>query len=408
MSGASEKAATSTGFVLLGLVTAVQLLATFAVLSLPTLAPRAAPSFGVGPEMIGVQISFIYFAASAFSNISGLIVRRYGAVLASTAALIVSGLGMIGVASGSLVVAAIASLMIGVGYGLTNPAASHLLMKHGPRTRQNLVFALKQCGVPIGGVLAALLLPRLAERIGWQWAIVVSSGLLGLLAIVMLPRRAQWDGDRDPSARISGGLLAGARFALANPTLRSLSLMGGTFASFQFCLMSYVITMLVAEMKWDLVSAGVVASIMQAGGAVGRIAWSLIADRIGRGIEILMAIGILASLLAVMTACIGPGWSATAIVPLLAAFAFCLIGWNGVYMAEVARTVGPVNVGIATGGVLVFNFAGVVLGPSVFGLLAKLTGSYALTYGIFSVVPLIGVTALWRVLRRRAGEAWGS
>jgi len=395
----------SSGFVLLGLVTAVQLLATFAVLSLPTLAPRAAPTFGVGPEAIGLQISIIYLAASLFSNIAGVVVRRHGAVLASTSALVISGLGMIGVASGSLVIAAIGSVLLGIGYGLTNPAASHLLVRHGPRERQNLVFALKQTGVPIGGVLAALILPQLAERIGWQWAIMASSALLGALALVMLPRRSQWDGDRDPSARASGGLLAGAYFALTNPTLRSLSLMGGSFASFQFCLMSYVITMLVAELKWDLVSAGMVASVMQAGGALGRIGWSLIADRIGRGIEILMTIGVLASVLAVTTAFITPAWSAAAIVPLLAAFAFCLIGWNGVYMAEVARTAGPTNVGIATGGVLVFNFAGVVLGPSLFGLLAKLTGSYAATYGIFAVVPLIGVTALGFALRRKAQEA---
>ena len=39
------------------------------------------------------------------------------------------------------------------------------------------------------------------------------------------------------------------------------------------------------------------------------------------------------------------------------------------------------------------------------GTVDKLTGSYAATYGIFAVVPLIGVTALGFALRRKAQEA---
>lgn len=48
---------------LLVLVTAVQMLGTFAVLALPTLAPAAAPSFGVRTETVGFQLSLIYVAA---------------------------------------------------------------------------------------------------------------------------------------------------------------------------------------------------------------------------------------------------------------------------------------------------------------------------------------------------------
>jgi hypothetical protein len=70
-------------------------------------------------------------------------------------------------------------------------------------------------------------------------------------------------------------------------------------------------------------------------------------------------------------------------------------------MAEAARAAGPANVGVATGGVLVFTFAGIVIGPAAFATLYKLAGSYALTYGIFALAPLIGVAALIPVLRRR-------
>ena len=155
---------------LLGLVTGVQALATFAVLALPTLATVAAPHFGFGPETIGYQISIVYAAAALLSSVAGLYVRRHGAATMSILAMALSSVGLLGIATGSPVLAIAASSSIGAAYGLTNPAASHLLFRFAPRHRQNLVFALKQTGVPLGGILAALLLPRLAEAYGWPAA----------------------------------------------------------------------------------------------------------------------------------------------------------------------------------------------------------------------------------------------
>ena len=66
---------------LVGLVTGVQALATFAVLAMPTLATKAAPAFGLGAEAAGYQISVIYLAAACLSSMAGLFVRRYGAAL---------------------------------------------------------------------------------------------------------------------------------------------------------------------------------------------------------------------------------------------------------------------------------------------------------------------------------------
>jgi MFS family permease len=127
----------------------------------------------------------------------------------------------------------------------------------------------------------------------------------------------------------------------------------------------------------------------------------MLADRIGRGIELLAIIGVLASALGLLVASMTPAWSPYLTVVVLFAFGFCLVGWNGLYMAEVARAAGSKNVGVATGGVLAFTFAGIVIGPAAFATVYKLAGSYALTYGIFALAPLIGVAALVPVLRGR-------
>lgn len=382
---------------LLAMVTSVQALATFAVLVLPTLATKAAPDFGIGAESVGYQISLVYFAAASLSSIAGVFVRRWGGALISAVALMLGVVGLVAMSSGSVILGVLASLSIGCGYGLTNPAASHLLFRFAPRERQNLIFALKQTGVPMGGMLAALLLPSLSERLGWPWAMVTASMLLMVATLPLLGSRATLDDDRDPSARMTGGVLAGVKVVLAHPRLRAFAFMGLAYASYQFCLFTFLITMLAEDFGWPLVAAGQMVTAMQIGGAIGRIIWSVIADRTGRGLDVLILIGLGSAGFAMCLAAATSAWPVWLLGFVLVGFGFCLVGWNGLWLAEIARTCRPEDVSLATGGVLVFTFGGIVLGPAAFATAYKLIGSYALTYGAFSVLALAGVASLLAV-----------
>ena len=131
-------------------VTLVQAIVSMGMLSFSVIAPSAAQSLGVGAELIGLQISFAYIAATCCSVPAGTLVQRWGAVRASQMALLLCAAGTAVAASGYLVLAAVGSVLIGLGYGLTNPAASHLLFRFTPPHRRNLVFSLKQTGVPLG------------------------------------------------------------------------------------------------------------------------------------------------------------------------------------------------------------------------------------------------------------------
>lgn len=401
---ASRSGLTGAGLaLLLGLVTGVQALATFAVLALPTLATVAAPHFGFGAETIGYQISIVYAAAALLSSIAGLYVRRHGAATMSILAMALSATGLLGVASGSVVLAVLASASIGCAYGLTNPAASHLLFRFAPRNRQNIVFALKQTGVPLGGILAAMLLPRLAGPYGWQTAIAISAALMAVVAVPLALSRRRLDDDRNPEASLgAGGVLSGIRLVIDTPKLRALAIMGWAYASSQFCLFTFLITMLVKDLGWGLVAAGGAATVMQVGGVIGRIAWSLLADWIGRGVAILVAIGLGSAAFALVLAAATASWPDWLLLVIVFGFGFCLVGWNGLWLAEVARAARPDEVSLATGGVLAFTFAGIVLGPATFATIYRAVGSYGLTYGIFSIYTLAGVGALLWSIRNRS------
>ena len=70
------------------------------------------------------------------------------------------------------------------------------------------------------------------------------------------------------------------------------------------------------------------------------------------------------------------------------------VGWNGVYLAEIARVVPLADVGTATGGILMFTFIGVVIGPTCFGAVVAATGSYAAALAALNVPVLAAVLML--------------
>src|SRR2546429_601296 len=113
--------------------------------------------------------------------------------------------------------ATLAARVLDLGYGAASPASTHLLVPQTPRPVFNLVMSLRQIGMPLGGVLAALILPPLALTIGWRGALLMELGpVLLLIGLMEIPRR-RWDHDREPGRRILGRGLLQPFVLLAEP-----------------------------------------------------------------------------------------------------------------------------------------------------------------------------------------------
>src|SRR5688572_27882465 len=76
------------------------------------------------------------------------------------------------------------------------------------------------------------------------------------------------------------------------------------------------------------------------------------------------------------TACLDRGTPHLVVAGVNFVLRISAIGWNGVYLAEVARQAPPGKAGLATGGTLAITFMGNVLGPVMFGALAGVFRSY--------------------------------
>jgi MFS family permease len=389
----------------LAATTLCQGLATLAVFVLPVLAPAATRDLGVAPHLIGWQVAVVYVFASLGSGLSVGLLARWGPARTTQAAMLLVALGCALIAEAGLPGVLAGSALIGAAYGQTNPAAAQVLSRLASPARRNMVFAIKQTGVPIGAALSGLVLPSLALLLGWRGAALAVGAAVLLAGAALTGFRRHWDAERDPTAPLRGGRGGGAFAELrARPGLVSLALVGALYAAIQLALGAYAVTMLVEEFGWGAVGAGAAAALVQAAGAVARLAWAALADRwrgAGGGLAVLALIGLGSAAGAVLVPW-ATGWPVPAVLVLVAVLGFCAAGWNGVLIAEAARIAGPGRAGAATGGVLACTFAGVVAGPSLFALLVGLVGGYSLAFASVAVLPLAGAAVAWRARRREA------
>ena len=386
----------------LAVTTATQALTTLAALAMTAVAPKAALDLGVSPALVGYQIGVVYFAAMAISPVGGGLVRRLGATRTSQLALWLTAAGCLVSALGTLPALAAGALMTGLGYGVTNPAASHLLSRLPPTQHMNLVFSIKQCGVPIGGVLAGLMMPPLTLAHGWQLALVVSALFMLFLSAFLQKPRSAWDGDRVPGTAVLASPLESVRLVWANGILRWLALSSLLYSAVQLCLTSFLVTYLVREVALELVLAGTILAAVNAAGAAGRLAWGWLADRLRSGTAALILNGILGVAGALATASIAAGWPVWAIVAATALFGFSAVGWNGVFMAVIVRQSRPEAVALATGGSLTVTYVGITIGPAAFALLHDAGGvSYSEGYALLGAVLLAGIICLALARRNR-------
>lgn len=373
---------------------AVQSTVSMVAVTVPVLAPSAAPDIGISATSVGIYVSIMYIGSMLSSLWSGDFILRFGAIRVSQVSLALTGIGLIITAFGSIVAMVASALIIGFGYGPVTPASSHILARKAPAGMMSFIFSLKQTGVPLGGVLAGAIVPSLVLAVGWRnGSIIIGVIAISLIAFIH-PLRAEIDSDRQLKRPISlTGVSRPLQMVFSHRPLRHLAIISFLYAGMQLCLFTYLVIYLTKDIGMAFVVAGFSLSAAQMAGTIGRIIWGIMADRLLNPRLLLGLLGVGMSAGAIATALISPAWSSILIVTVLILFGMTAIGWNGVYLAEAARLAPAGQVGAATGGTLFFTYMGVVLGPSIFAAVASGTDSYPFGYIFFAALTFMGGSA---------------
>ncbi len=380
-------------WVVVAVATVVQMIVAMSNVLLPTIAPKLAEILGADPVLIGYQVSLTFGSAALATIYGGNAVLRYGAARASQMAMLCCVAGMALFAFASIPAIALGSVAIGIAAGMVNPAAAHLLVSHTPGARRNLMFSIKQTGVPVGGVITSLTAPAIAVNFGYQWSLLLVSVLALLILVFTQRHRATWDADNGATGKEQHSTFGGVPLVVRTPNLRWISLVALIFSAIQRCVMSFTVIYLVTERNLGLIEAGVLFSVVQVGGSVARICWGWLADRLRSSIAVLAIIGVVAAC-AILAMLYGDVNNKILIYMVFFILGATSLGWNGVFHAEGARLSPPGLVSMVAAGTTFFVFGGVLLGPALFALVYGVMNSYALTFQLMLIPSLIALMLL--------------
>ncbi len=348
-----------------------------AFLTVPVLATKIAAETGLPASLAGVHTALVYAGALVSGPFTQGLLARFGGIRLCQIGLCVIAAGLALATIGSPWALLVSALVAGVGHAPITPAGSHLLYARTPPHQRSLIFGLKQTGVPAGAMLVAGLAPLAALAFGWRGGVLAMAGFSLALAMALQPLRATLDADRGPQA--SASPLADAARSLgllgSQKRLRALTLMACGYGVAQFCFGSFFVVWQVQVLGVGLAEAGLHLALAQAAGVLGRIAWAVLADRLGAQ-PVLVGLGVGMVLAALALAAAGPGWPLLLVVTAGMLMGATAVGWNGVLLAEVARVAPAGQVGGATAAMGVAFGATMVVMPSLFTLLVAVTGSY--------------------------------
>jgi MFS family permease len=379
--------------------TAAQIAAAMGIAIFPVIAPQLALMLGVDASAVGYQISLLFGAAMLASTMVGTVVLRWGACRGMQWALWLAAAGMSIALIGSLWAMPLAALCIGSSNALAAAAAAHLLFRFAPPRRRNLIFSIKQTGVPLGWALIALVAPALTLRWGWRVPLVAVLVYAVAAALLFERWRRFWDDDRDPRAAGRTSLLTGVIELWRYPVLRYLGLAAFFFSFLQLCVGTFTVNLLVKDAGYSLVAAGLMLSLVQAAGMAGRLGFGWIADRSGHAIGALTVTSLCAAAGCVVSLFISADWPVYLLALFYLLFGVVAYGWNGVMHAQIARLSPPGMVSVVTGGVMIWIFAGILVGPSMFAAAYRLIGSYTTTFGFLAAAGIASALLAARAAR---------
>lgn len=314
------------------ITTLIQTALSMALLSLPITGVYSVVELGLPPALLGAQISILYIFGIVSSLLAAHFVRTLGAARTSQLALASMMVGLLLAMVPSVPTMIVAMFLMGFAYGIPNPAASHIFYRYVGSGNRNLLFSIKQAGVPLGGILAGFVTAPIAEWVSWRVSLLVPAIACAALIAGVIPFREAWDADRDRTARFRTPL-AGFGMILRAPATRLIFLSGMLLSSAQLCVSTFLVLFLTSDYAFSPVVAGSMLAGVQGAGFVGRLFWGALGDRLGSGARCLLTLSLVLAVLTAVLAFIDMSANTILLIAVLLGVGMSASGWSGVSAA---------------------------------------------------------------------------
>jgi sugar phosphate permease len=370
---------------ILALGTGAQTAYSAVFLGIPVLAPALQREYALGLTEVGLAIA----AANAGSVTTllawGLLADRIGerAVLAVGLAGCGAGLTVAAFApSFPILVAALAGA--GALGASVNAASGRAVMTWFGREQRGFALGIRQTALPIGGLIAALVLPPVEAAGGLLAGLLVLAGgcLAAALAGAVGLREAPSQGEE----------LVDIGHPIRDPRMWRLSIGSALVLVAQISILSFLILFLHQERGLSTAAAAGIFALIQALGAGLRILSGRWSDRVQARIVPLrrLALGLTATLAA---AAVLLSASLALLIPVFVAAGALSLSWNGLSFTAAAELAGRARSGAALGFQQTALAVTSATAPPAFAAVVE-ASSWSLAFGLAAAMPVFGALVL--------------
>jgi MFS family permease len=383
---------------LLTILTASYGAGAFGMLGISPLSPSLVEGLGLSRFQVAFLIPSIYLSGLLFSLPGGRLADRLGVRPAFLGGLAMAALGLAAAALAPGFVAFLVCLFAaGSGWSVVNPALGKAIMDVFPVRERGIAMGVKQMGLTLGGLVAALALPAIAAALEWRAAVGACSVIVALPVLLgWRPLAAVHPGPREIASPAGRAEPTSTWWWARRPALVIFFATGFALGMVQGAVLSYLPLFTIQGLGFDKIGAGFLVAASQAGGAASRLALGAASDRWAAGRR---------SLWLAFTGAVGAAiflvyavWPASSAV-LAGALAFATgvgaYGWVGIFFVISAEAGGRGQAGLLSGVAFAAIVLGLLVGPPTFGLLLERTDSYAVAWAVFAALSgLVAVVSL--------------
>jgi predicted MFS family arabinose efflux permease len=366
-------------WLVLGAATFAQAGASFALLGLAALAGFLQSDFKLTAAETGLLITASY-AAPLFSLlfVGDLLDRKSERLIIGLGAVILFAGLLLAATSGVYAVLLLWLFIAGLGYSATQPGGSKSVSTWFRGDRLGLAMGIRQAGLPLGGAIAAAILPAVAAT--WSWRAAFAAGaavaLGGGLAFALIYRPPPQSPEAVPKR---ASLTAASVIALLRqPWMRNAMVGGLALVSAQYGILTWLMLYLRDHAHIALTRGAVFLALAQGAGAVGRIALAAWSDR-APGLRLRLLEQTMAALAGgvLLLLFVSPQTPQPVLALLAAWVGFFGLGWYGPWVAYLAESAPADKVGLTLGAAMAINQFGIISAPPLLGLVHDLTGGYS-------------------------------
>lgn len=378
--------------------------------------PFLQAEFAVSRAQLGLHSTFFFLTSSFMSIFTGRFVDRKGfrfGILLSVSS--IGFLTILHALAPSFAIILLLASLTGFGVSLLMPSTTKGVMRSFPLESRSAAMGINMAGFPLGGVLAATIIPPLARILGWRLTMIFPGVLALSYSLFLLlffkggeeKEEAQRAEEKEEKREERPSLLRDLSLFCKDTRLLFLYFLGFFLGITSGIIASHFTLYLYLDYGLTETLAGLGFGAVQAGSVLGRPGWGFFCDgplkgHRGYGIFLILILFSLLSFVAVLFS-----YLASPSTPLLFLLAFLMgysgRGWQGLFFTSVAG-VGGERTGVVVGMCMFFVQGGLVAGPPLFGFLADISGSYTYSWAILGLLmALVSIGQLF-FLRREGGR----